>query len=172
MIDSNIKQQEILSCQLIYIYPLPKQSFTSQASQKKKKKENTWESFLTTTATTSLLLTTSSRRSLWGTTMSLSCSNPFFKRFCVDELKVEGSSCSYGGLFDTSDILPSLGATINQSTKLRKHIVSPFDPRYRWGLVRELLPLLQLVRPRTKKAIARLVWGYVARFNCSACCEP
>ncbi|KAJ8449938.1 hypothetical protein Cgig2_029300 [Carnegiea gigantea] len=68
--------------------------------------------------------------------MSLPCSKSFFKRFCVDELKVEGSSCSYGGIFDTSDILPSLGARINQATKLRKHIVSPFDPRYRaWEML-------------------------------------
>lgn len=63
--------------------------------------------------------------------MSFSCSNiSFLKRFCIDELKIEGSSCSYGGVF-SSDILPSLGARINQATKLRNHIISPFDPRYR-----------------------------------------
>uniref|UniRef100_M4DWW6 Potassium channel n=1 Tax=Brassica campestris TaxID=3711 RepID=M4DWW6_BRACM len=33
--------------------------------------------------------------------------------------------------FLSADLLPSLGASTNQSTKLRKHIVSPFDPRFR-----------------------------------------
>ncbi|WZY68815.1 hypothetical protein YC2023_001055 [Brassica napus] len=33
--------------------------------------------------------------------------------------------------FLSADLLPSLGARINQSTKLRKHIISPFDPRFR-----------------------------------------
>ncbi|CAH8306390.1 unnamed protein product [Eruca vesicaria subsp. sativa] len=33
--------------------------------------------------------------------------------------------------FVSADLLPSLGARINQSTKLRKHIISPFDPRFR-----------------------------------------
>lgn len=34
--------------------------------------------------------------------------------------------------FISADLLPSLGARINQSTKLRKHIISPFDPRFRF----------------------------------------
>ncbi|WOL11025.1 potassium channel KAT3-like [Canna indica] len=33
------------------------------------------------------------------------------------------------------DLLPSLGATINHTIKLRKHVISPYDPRYRlWEL--------------------------------------
>ncbi|XP_044496295.1 potassium channel KAT1-like isoform X2 [Mangifera indica] len=52
----------------------------------------------------------------------------FFNRFCVDEFQME--SVSHGS-FLSSDLLPSLGARINQSTKLRKHIISPFNPHYR-----------------------------------------
>ncbi|KAL9224381.1 hypothetical protein vseg_000418 [Gypsophila vaccaria] len=69
--------------------------------------------------------------------MSLSCTKTFFRRFYTDELKFEGNS--YGSVF-SSDILPSLGARINQSAKLRKYIVSPFDPRYRaWEMLLVLL---------------------------------
>ncbi|KAK9696962.1 hypothetical protein RND81_08G006800 [Saponaria officinalis] len=69
--------------------------------------------------------------------MSVSCTKTFFTRFYTDELKFEGSS--YGSVF-SSDILPSLGARINQSTKLRKYIVSPFDPRYRaWEMLLVIL---------------------------------
>ncbi|XP_019189312.1 PREDICTED: potassium channel KAT3-like isoform X2 [Ipomoea nil] len=50
------------------------------------------------------------------------------KRFCVDELQPK-TETNYG--FFSSDLLPSLGARINQTTKLRKCINSPFDPRYR-----------------------------------------
>nr|GMD06518.1 potassium channel KAT3-like isoform X1 [Ipomoea batatas] len=50
------------------------------------------------------------------------------KRFCVDELQPK-TETNYG--FFSSDLLPSLGARINQTTKLRKFINSPFDPRYR-----------------------------------------
>ncbi|KAI6705856.1 hypothetical protein NL676_008818 [Syzygium grande] len=35
------------------------------------------------------------------------------------------------GSFFSSDLLPSLGARINQTTKLRKYIISPYAPRYR-----------------------------------------
>ncbi|XP_056158482.1 potassium channel KAT1-like isoform X2 [Syzygium oleosum] len=35
------------------------------------------------------------------------------------------------GSFFSSDLLPSLGARINQTTKLRKYIISPYTPRYR-----------------------------------------
>ncbi|GAB2228692.1 hypothetical protein Droror1_Dr00022815 [Drosera rotundifolia] len=37
----------------------------------------------------------------------------------------------YYGSFFSGEILPSLGARINQTTKLRKHIISPYNPRYR-----------------------------------------
>ncbi|MCE2055192.1 hypothetical protein HAX54_042150 [Datura stramonium] len=40
------------------------------------------------------------------------------------------SYAKYSGFF-SSDLLPSLGTKINQETKLRKYIISPFDPRYR-----------------------------------------
>ncbi|KAK1556783.1 hypothetical protein Q3G72_011994 [Acer saccharum] len=64
--------------------------------------------------------------------MSFSCAKSFFQRFCIDGFHMEGGS------FLSSDLLPSLGARINQATKLRKYIISPFNPRYRsWemGLV-------------------------------------
>ncbi|KAL9268744.1 Potassium channel KAT1-like protein [Drosera capensis] len=37
----------------------------------------------------------------------------------------------YYGSFFSGELLPSLGARINQTTKLRKHIISPYNPRYR-----------------------------------------
>ncbi|CAN8325106.1 unnamed protein product [Cochlearia groenlandica] len=60
--------------------------------------------------------------------MSISCTRNFFERFCVEEYNIDSMKHSS---FLSSDLLPSLGARINQSTKLRKHIVSPFDPRFR-----------------------------------------
>ncbi|PKA47202.1 Potassium channel KAT1 [Apostasia shenzhenica] len=45
---------------------------------------------------------------------------------CLDEIQRESSVHTF-----SSDLLPSLGARINQSTKLRKFIVSPYDPCYR-----------------------------------------
>lgn len=61
--------------------------------------------------------------------MSFSCAKNFFQRFWSDELHVE--SVAHGS-FLSSDLLPSLGARINQATKLRRYIISPFNPRYRW----------------------------------------
>ncbi|XP_037455409.1 potassium channel KAT1-like isoform X1 [Triticum dicoccoides] len=47
-----------------------------------------------------------------------------------DGLHINGSSDSFA-----IELLPSLGATINHSNKLKKFIVSPYDPRYRfWEL--------------------------------------
>ncbi|KAL1213735.1 Potassium channel KAT2 [Cardamine amara subsp. amara] len=60
--------------------------------------------------------------------MSVSCTRNFFKRFCVEEYNMDTFKHSS---FLSADLLPSLGARINQSTKLRKHIISPFDPRFR-----------------------------------------
>ncbi|ESR62925.1 hypothetical protein CICLE_v10014336mg [Citrus x clementina] len=60
--------------------------------------------------------------------MSFSCAKNFFQRFWSDELHVE--SVAHGS-FLSSDLLPSLGARINQATKLRRYIISPFNPRYR-----------------------------------------
>ncbi|XP_074269676.1 potassium channel KAT3-like [Silene latifolia] len=69
--------------------------------------------------------------------MPISCTKTFFRRFCTDELKIEGNS--YGSVF-SSDILPSLGARINQATKLRNYIISPFSPRYRaWEMLLVML---------------------------------
>ncbi|KAJ0960860.1 hypothetical protein J5N97_001245 [Dioscorea zingiberensis] len=48
------------------------------------------------------------------------------KRFCND-----GFQMGSGG-YSSTDILPSLGETINQSIKLRNYIISPYDPRYRY----------------------------------------
>ncbi|PON72610.1 Voltage dependent potassium channel [Parasponia andersonii] len=60
--------------------------------------------------------------------MSFSCPRNFFRRFCIDEYQM--GSLAHSSFF-SSDLLPSLGARINQTTKLRKYIVSPFNPRYR-----------------------------------------
>ncbi|CAD5165552.1 unnamed protein product [Musa acuminata subsp. malaccensis] len=58
-----------------------------------------------------------------------SCMN-YLQHFCNDGFQLES-----GGFNLHDDLLPSLGATINHTTKLRKHIVSPYDPRYRlWEL--------------------------------------
>ncbi|BAT89715.1 Potassium channel [Vigna angularis] len=57
----------------------------------------------------------------------------FFKRFCVDEFQM--ASLPYSS-FLSNDLLPSLGARINQETRLRRCTVSPFDPRYRaWEML-------------------------------------
>ncbi|XP_038893858.1 potassium channel KAT1-like [Benincasa hispida] len=61
------------------------------------------------------------------------CTKHFFQRFFTDEFQINGGG-SGGALkstFLSPEILPSLGATINQTTNLRKHVISPFDPRYR-----------------------------------------
>lgn len=62
--------------------------------------------------------------------MPFSCSNNFLRRFCVEEFRM--STATESGFF-SSDLIPSLGARINRATKLRKYIISPFDPRYRWS---------------------------------------
>ncbi|KAL3616900.1 hypothetical protein CASFOL_039294 [Castilleja foliolosa] len=60
--------------------------------------------------------------------MSFSYSKNFLRRFCVDDFHL--STQTQSGFF-SSDLIPSLGARINRSIKLRRHIVSPFDPSYR-----------------------------------------
>ncbi|XWS12371.1 hypothetical protein CRYUN_Cryun37aG0084100 [Craigia yunnanensis] len=60
--------------------------------------------------------------------MSFSRTKNFFQRFCTDEFQM-GSDIN--GSFFSSDLLPSLGARINQATKLRRSIISPFNPHYR-----------------------------------------
>ncbi|CAK7350222.1 unnamed protein product [Dovyalis caffra] len=52
----------------------------------------------------------------------------FFQRFCFEEVQMDGVP---HGSFFSSDLLPSLGARINQATKLRRYIVSPYNSRYR-----------------------------------------
>ncbi|XP_057494983.1 potassium channel KAT3-like isoform X1 [Actinidia eriantha] len=70
--------------------------------------------------------------------MSFSCARNFLQRFCVDEF--HGSTDSSGGFFSSDLLLPSLGARINQATKLRRCIISPFSPRYRaWEMFLILL---------------------------------
>jgi len=44
------------------------------------------------------------------------------------------SSSRFGGRNLSGDLLPSLGATTQQPPKLRKHLVSPYDPRYKYEL--------------------------------------
>ncbi|KAL2244677.1 potassium channel KAT3 [Sesamum indicum] len=69
--------------------------------------------------------------------MPFSCSNNFLRRFCVEEFRM--STATESGFF-SSDLIPSLGARINRATKLRKYIISPFDPRYRaWEMFLILL---------------------------------
>ncbi|XP_021676270.2 potassium channel KAT2 isoform X2 [Hevea brasiliensis] len=60
--------------------------------------------------------------------MSLSCAKIFFKRFCKEDVQMEGIP---HGSFFSSDLLPSLGARINQATILRRYIISPYSSRYR-----------------------------------------
>ena len=62
--------------------------------------------------------------------MSVSCTKNFFRRFCIDEYQIDSIAQSS---FFSNDLLPSLGARINQSTKLRKYIISPYNSRYRWS---------------------------------------
>lgn len=74
----------------------------------------------------------------FSTRIQMSCaySRNFFKRFCIEDFHM--NTATQSGFF-SSDLIPSLGARINRATKLRKNIVSPFNPRYR--LVHQLLPL-------------------------------
>ncbi|KAG6416682.1 hypothetical protein SASPL_124117 [Salvia splendens] len=70
--------------------------------------------------------------------MSFAYSKNFLRRFCVEDFQTgaEGTSSS----FFSSHLIPSLGARINQTTRLRKHIISPFSPRYRaWEMFLILL---------------------------------
>lgn len=75
-----------------------------------------------------LTTTTSAWALEFKLTMSLG-GHKFFKRFCVDEFHM--GTLPYSS-FLSNDLLPSLGARINQETRLRRYIISPFDPRYRW----------------------------------------
>ncbi|MCD7473374.1 3-ketoacyl-CoA thiolase 1, peroxisomal [Datura stramonium] len=61
--------------------------------------------------------------------MSFSYAKNCLQRFCVDEFQME-TETTHSGFF-SSDLLPSLGARINYATKLRRFIISPFNPRYR-----------------------------------------
>ncbi|KAK4271830.1 hypothetical protein QN277_020463 [Acacia crassicarpa] len=65
--------------------------------------------------------------------MSLSCAKKFFQRFWVDEFQMGSFAHSS---FLSSDLLPSLGARINQETRLRRYIISPFNSWYRaWEML-------------------------------------
>ncbi|KZV48331.1 hypothetical protein F511_29248 [Dorcoceras hygrometricum] len=69
--------------------------------------------------------------------MSFTCKRNFLKRFCIEDFQV---SAGIQGGFLTGDLLPPLGDGINRAVTLRKHIVSPFDPRYRaWEMFLILL---------------------------------
>jgi hypothetical protein len=57
--------------------------------------------------------------------MTQAHSKSYFQQFS-DGVQVKRNSGSF-----TIELLPSLGATINQSNKLKKFIISPYDPRYR-----------------------------------------
>ncbi|XP_054777157.1 potassium channel KAT1-like [Prosopis cineraria] len=65
--------------------------------------------------------------------MSFSCAKNFFQRFWLDEINMGSFSHSN---FLSSDLLPSLGAQMVQEIRLRRYIISPFDPRYRaWEMI-------------------------------------
>ncbi|CAI0545108.1 unnamed protein product [Linum tenue] len=61
--------------------------------------------------------------------MLFSSARNFLQRFCTED--VHSRRIPNHGSFFSNDLLPSLGARINQTTKLRRHIISPYDPRYR-----------------------------------------
>ncbi|ONK75051.1 uncharacterized protein A4U43_C03F12810 [Asparagus officinalis] len=68
-------------------------------------------------------------------TMSLNLVRTYFRSFFNNVLRVENDDYTFNGY-----LLPSLGATINQSVKLKKHTISPYDPRYRaWEIFLILL---------------------------------
>ncbi|PIN04682.1 K+-channel ERG [Handroanthus impetiginosus] len=70
--------------------------------------------------------------------MSLSYSKNFLRRFCVEEFHM--SKGTNNGFFSSDDLIPSLGARINRTKKLRRYIISPFNPRYRaWEMFLILL---------------------------------
>ncbi|KAK8962272.1 Potassium channel KAT2 [Platanthera guangdongensis] len=56
--------------------------------------------------------------------MAPNCGKSFLQ-CCYNEFQKESNGHNF-----SNGILPSLGATINQSTKLRKYIVSPFNSYY------------------------------------------
>ncbi|CAN1249108.1 Potassium channel KAT1 [Linum perenne] len=60
--------------------------------------------------------------------MSFSCAKNFIQRFFTDEVHAE--RIRHGSFF-SNDLVPSLGARINQEIKLRRRIISPYNPRYR-----------------------------------------
>ncbi|KAL8108318.1 hypothetical protein AgCh_024683 [Apium graveolens] len=60
--------------------------------------------------------------------MSFSSTKTFLQKFCLDEFQRDIGS--HGGVF-SKDLLPSLGSSINQATRLPKYIISPFSPLYR-----------------------------------------
>ncbi|KAK1378450.1 Potassium channel [Heracleum sosnowskyi] len=60
--------------------------------------------------------------------MSFTCPKYFLKWFCVDDFQTRTGAQSS---FFSNGLLPSLGANLNQGTKLRKNVISPFNPRYR-----------------------------------------
>ncbi|KAL9670742.1 hypothetical protein QQ045_008300 [Rhodiola kirilowii] len=69
--------------------------------------------------------------------MPFSCTKSIFQRSCIDEFHVESDNCEG---FLSSNLLPSLGARINQETKLRRYIISPFSPSYRaWEMLLSVL---------------------------------
>ncbi|KAJ8762051.1 hypothetical protein K2173_006653 [Erythroxylum novogranatense] len=69
--------------------------------------------------------------------MSVSCAKNFLRRFCSEDVQMRGAP--QGSFFSSDDILPSLGARINHTTKLRRYVISPYNQRYRawemWLLV-------------------------------------
>ncbi|WOL14547.1 potassium channel KAT3-like isoform X3 [Canna indica] len=64
-------------------------------------------------------------------------STNYLQHFCSSGFQLEHREISLH-----NDLLPSLGATINHTFRLRKHIVSPYDPHYRlWEMFLILLVL-------------------------------
>ncbi|XAR59332.1 hypothetical protein NMG60_11015129 [Bertholletia excelsa] len=61
--------------------------------------------------------------------MSFSYLKSLFQRYCMDEF--QSGNASPNAFFSNDLLIPSLGARINQATKLRRCIISPFSPHYR-----------------------------------------
>ncbi|KAG0458065.1 hypothetical protein HPP92_023222 [Vanilla planifolia] len=100
--------------------------------------------------------------------MRFSCAYSYFKCFLDNSFPSESRD-----IFITA-LLPSLGATINQSSNLQKHVISPYDPQYRaWEVFLILLVIysawicpfeMAFLRhlPRTLLHLENIVNGFFA----------
>ncbi|XP_051125094.1 potassium channel KAT3-like [Andrographis paniculata] len=72
--------------------------------------------------------------------MLFPCSGTSMRCFCVQDCNAAMGAPQAGGGFFSTHLIPSLGARINRVIKLRRNIISPFNPRYRaWEMFLILL---------------------------------